>query len=119
MTRMTPPAGRSLWGFRTVSMLARKGWCQVSDEPDISELIRSLEAVREAVDCVISLCEVVRPGLDLFPEVQRYHWRIPDPVGGSLDDYRYTRDLIWTQLKPLLARLLETDDLPERLIVKE
>jgi len=74
-----------------------------------------LEAVEGPVDCVISLCEVIRPGLDLFPKATRYCWRIPDPVGGSLEDYRKARDLIWKQLRPLLFRLTEKEGLPERL----
>ena len=75
----------------------------------------SIQAVESPIDMVISLCEVIAPGQDLFPRAVRHHWRIPDPIGGDPDDYRRTRDLIWEKLRPLIGRLTEREDLPERL----
>ncbi len=74
-----------------------------------------MEAVREPVDIVISLCDVIAPGLDLFPGARRLRWRVPDPIMGKADDYRRTRDLIWSHLRPLLAELSGRTDLPDTL----
>lgn len=74
----------------------------------------SLEEVGVPVDYVISLCDVIAPGQDLFPGATRMWWRIPDPIGGTLDDYRATRDRIWSLLRPLIERLTENKELPER-----
>ena len=76
---------------------------------------RSLQDVTEPVDYVISLCDVIAPGQDLFPGAVRMWWRIPDPIGGTLDDYRATRDHLWGLLRPLIERLTENKDLPEHL----
>lgn len=76
---------------------------------------RSLEEVEGQVDYVISLCDVIAPGQDLFPRAIRMWWRIPDPIGGTLEDYRATRDRIWGLLRPLIERLTENKDLPEHL----
>src|SRR5688572_18425355 len=48
---------------------------------------RPLEAVEEPIHYVVSLCEVIAPGQDLFPHAARQRWRIADPVGGTLDQY--------------------------------
>lgn len=76
---------------------------------------RALEAVEGPVDIVVSLCEVIAPGQDLFPSAQRLRWPIPDPIGGPLEAYRTTRDRVWERLRPLLERLTESEGLPVRL----
>jgi arsenate reductase len=73
---------------------------------------RALEAVEGPVDYVISLCEVIAPGQDLFPNAKRLWWRIKDPIGGPMTGYRTARDSIWEKLRPLLERLTENPDLP-------
>ena len=76
---------------------------------------RPLEAVEGPVDVVISLCEVIAPGQDLFPHATRLRWRIPDPIGGPLEEYRETRDRIWDHLRPYLQQQFDLSGLPERL----
>jgi arsenate reductase len=73
---------------------------------------RALEAVEGPVDFVVSLCEVIAPGQDLFPNAQRIWWKIKDPIGGPISGYRATRNAIWERLRPLLLRLTENPDLP-------
>jgi arsenate reductase len=76
---------------------------------------RALEEVEGPVDFVISLCEVIAPGQDLFPGARRLWWRVQDPIGGPPEGYRATRDRIWDCLRPLLVRLTENAELPLRL----
>jgi arsenate reductase (thioredoxin) len=54
------------------------------------------------VELAVALCE------DSCPQVRagrREHWPTPDPIGGSLDEYRAVRDQIEARIRDLLERL--------------
>ncbi len=49
-------------------------------------------------------CEVACPAL---PGVQRVEWKIPDPKGKGINEYRRVRDIIRQHVIELLTRLKE------------
>ncbi|MGO1470703.1 MAG: arsenate reductase ArsC, partial [Tissierella sp.] len=62
-----------------------------------------LTDIPEEVDILITMgCEVVCPFL---PSKHEEDWGLDDPSGGTIEDFRKTRDLIEEKVKDLIERI--------------
>lgn len=79
---------------------------QVMDEVgiDISDQYPKLiEDIPEKVDFLITMgCNVVCP---FIPNSHFEDWNLEDPSGGSLEDFRHTRDLIKEKVVDLIEKV--------------
>ncbi|OLS01988.1 arsenate reductase ArsC [Tissierella creatinophila] len=66
-----------------------------------------LTAIPDEVDILITMgCEVICP---FIPSKHQEDWGLTDPSGGTIEDFRETRDLIEEKVKVLIRRLKDNE----------
>jgi len=88
--------------YHEVKLLAVKVMEEVGVNMD-EQYPKLLKDIPQEVDYLITMgCNVICP---VLPNVHNEDWRLEDPSGGPIEDYRETRDLIKKKVEKLIEKI--------------